>query len=193
MKRILAIYGSPRKKGTTSLLLSSAVRGAREAGAEVEEVFLKDLKMSPCLEIYACKKTGRCIIEDDFQALQDKLEACDALMLSSPIFFYTVSSHAKIFMDRCQALWAKKYLIDRAPFGIRQPARKALFLCAGATSGGKLFDGVLLTVKYFLDTLDMEQWKNLLFRGLESPEDLDKKPECLDEAYLSGAELARAP
>ncbi len=192
MKKILAIYGSPRKKGTTSLLLSSAVRGAREAGAEVEEVFLRDLKISPCLEIYACKNTGRCVIDDDFQVLQDKLVACDALMLASPIFFYTVSSHTKIFMDRCQSLWARKYLIDKAPFGIRQPARKALFLCAGATSGNKLFDSVLLTMKYFLDTLDMEQWGNLLFRGLESPEDLERKPELLDQAYRSGAELVRA-
>lgn len=192
MKKILAIYGSPRKKGTTALLLSSAVRGAREAGAEVEEVFLRDLKISPCMEIYACKKTGRCVIDDDFQALHDKLAACDALMLASPIFFYTVSSHTKMFMDRCQSLWAKKYLIDKASFGIRQPARKALFLSAGATSGSKLFDGVLLTVKYFLDTLDMEPSKDLLFRGLDSPTDLDKRPECLDEAYRCGAEFARS-
>ncbi len=191
MKKILAIHGSPRKKGTTSILLAGAIRGAREEGAEVEEVFLRDLGMSPCLEIYACKKTGRCIIDDDFQALHDKLLACDALMLASPIFFYTVSAHTKIFMDRCQALWAKKYLIDKAPFGLRQPARKALFVSAGATSGGKLFEGVLLTMKYFLDTLDMELWKSLLFRGLEGPGDIDAKAGFLEEARLGGAEFAR--
>ncbi|MFZ2445831.1 MAG: flavodoxin family protein [Syntrophobacteraceae bacterium] len=191
MKRILAIYGSPRKKGTTSLLLASAVRGAIEAGAEVESVFLRDLKMSPCLEIYVCKDTGRCAINDDFQALHDKLLACDALMIASPIFFYTVSAHTKIFMDRCQALWAKKYIIDKAPFGLRQPARKALFLSAGATSGSKLFDGVLLTMKYFLDTLDMELWKSLLFRGIEGPGDFDANAACLEEAYLAGGEFAR--
>ncbi len=189
MKKILAIYGSPRKKGTTSVLLSNVVRGAVEAGAQVEEVFLRDLKMSPCLEIYACRNTGRCAIKDDFQALHDKLDACGALMLSSPIFFYTVSAHTKIFMDRCQAPWAQKYLIDKAPFGIRQPARRALFVSAGATRGGRLFDGVLLSMKYFLDALDMELWKSLLFRGIEGPAELADHPEYLEEAHRTGREF----
>jgi len=67
MTDILAIHGSPRRKGNTSLLLRKAIEGARERGANIEEVILRDLKMSPCLEIYGCKKTGRCVIEDDFQ------------------------------------------------------------------------------------------------------------------------------
>ncbi|MEN6440997.1 MAG: flavodoxin family protein [Syntrophobacter sp.] len=190
MNKILAVYGSPRREGTTSLLLANAVRGAREGGAEVEEVFLRDLKMSPCLEIYGCRKSGRCVIKDDFQPLHDKLIACEGLMIASPIFFYTVSAHTKIFMDRCQALWAKKYLIDKAPFGIRQPSRKALFVCAGATRGSRLFEGVLLSMKYFLDTLDMEIWKSLLYKGLDNPEDLHDNPVWLEETYTTGREFA---
>ena len=86
MATLLAIYGSPRRKGNTTLLLKRAVKGAREAGAGVEEIALRDLKMSPCLEIYGCKETGRCAIKDDFQAVYDKLLACDGLMLGSPNF-----------------------------------------------------------------------------------------------------------
>ncbi len=190
MKKILALYGSPRRKGNTSVLLANAVRGATDNGAEVEEVFLRDLKISPCLEIYACRQTGRCAIQDDFQALHDKLTACDGLMLASPIFFYTVSAHMKAFMDRCQALWVKKYFIEKAPFGIRQPSRKALFIAAGATSGKKLFDGVHLTVKYFLDTLDMDLWKSLLYRGLDGPKDILSHPAYTEEAYQAGKEFA---
>ncbi|MGD9309233.1 MAG: NAD(P)H-dependent oxidoreductase, partial [Desulfosarcina sp.] len=63
MKEIAAIYGSPRRKGNTSTLLQQAVRGARDAGAQVTEIVLRDLKMSPCLEIYGCKKTGHCVIK----------------------------------------------------------------------------------------------------------------------------------
>jgi len=190
MKKVLAIYGSPRREGTTSMLLANAVKGAREGGAEVEEIYLRDLKMSPCLEIYGCRKTGRCVIRDDFQPLHDKLIACEGLMIASPIFFYTVSAHTKIFMDRCQALWARKYLIDKAPFGIRQPARKALFICAGATRGSRLFDGVLLSMKYFLDTMDMELWKSLLYKGLDNPGDLHENSAWLDETYSAGQEFA---
>ena len=105
MAKILAFYGSPRRKGNTSLLLQKAVQGVKESGAEVEEIFLRDLKMSPCLEIYGCKKTGRCVIQDDFQGLYDRILSCQGILLASPIFFYTVSAHTKILMDRCQSLW----------------------------------------------------------------------------------------
>ena len=87
MIKIVAVYGSPRRKGNTSLLLKKAVQGAREAGAEVEEVVLRDLKFSPCLEIYGCKETGRCVIQDDFQPVLDKLQASKGIMVASPISF----------------------------------------------------------------------------------------------------------
>ncbi|MCE5336568.1 MAG: flavodoxin family protein [Desulfobacteraceae bacterium] len=191
MKRILAIYGSPRKKGNTAILLGSAVQGAAESGALVEEVLLRDCKISPCLELYACKDTGRCAINDDFQELHAKMLTCDALMLASPIFFYTVSAQTKIFMDRCQAQWARKYLFEGASFGLREPVRKALFISAGATGGARLFDGTLLTMKYFLDIFDMKLWKSLLYRRLDGAEDILSHPEYIEEAYQAGSELAR--
>ena len=59
MVKIIAIYGSPRRDGNSATLLKQAVMGARQEGAEVEEVFLRDYKISPCLEIYQCIKTGK--------------------------------------------------------------------------------------------------------------------------------------
>lgn len=192
MGKILAVYGSPRRKGNTSRLLKEAVQGARDAGAEVEEIVLRDLKMSPCLEIYGCKNTGRCAIQDDFQGVYDRLVACDGLMLASPIFFYTVSAHTKILMDRCQSLWVKKYWIDGAVFGKTQPTRKGLFISVGATKGPKLFDGVHLTLKYFFDTLDMELWKSLLYRGMDFEGHILEHPDYLKEAYEAGRDFAGA-
>jgi multimeric flavodoxin WrbA len=192
MPNILAIYGSPRRKGNTATLLESSVRGARDAGAQVDEITLRDLKMSPCLEIYGCKKTGRCVIRDDFQQVHDQLMACDGLMLASPIFFYTVSAHTKILMDRCQSLWVKKYWIDKTPYGQWEAKRKGLFISVGATKGKKLFDGPLLTVRYFFDVLDMELWHSLLHRGLDFEGDILSHPEYLENAYETGKALVSA-
>lgn len=192
MPKLLAIYGSPRRKGNTSLLLKQAVEGALAAGATVDELVLRDLKISPCLEIYGCKKTGRCAISDDFQGIYDQLLACDGLILASPIFFYTVSSHTKMLMDRCQSLWVKKYWIDKKPFGSSQLTRKALFISVGATNGKRLFEGVMLTVKYFLDCFDAELWRSLTYRGLDFEGDVEKFTDYLQEAYESGAALCRA-
>ena len=192
MPRIVAIYGSPRRNGNTATLLQQSVRGAADAGATVTEFVLRDLKMSPCLEIYACKETGRCAIKDDFDKVRDHLMAANAVMIASPIFFYTVSAQIKILMDRCQSLWVKKYWIDKIPFRQWTASRKGLFISAGATNGKKLFDGALMSVKYFFDVLDTELWRSLLYRGLDFEGDVNRFPQYLDESYQVGRQLVEA-
>ncbi len=189
---IVAIYGSPRRKGNTAALLNKVVEGARDSGAEVEEIVLRDLKISPCLEIYGCMQAGECAIKDDFQIVRDKILASQGLILASPVFFYAVSSHTKILMDRFQSLWVKKYWVDKTPQDQQTIKRKGLFISVGATKGKKLFDGMLLSVKYFFDVLDMELWKALLYRQLDFQEDVLKHPEHLEEAYTAGKDFTSA-
>lgn len=192
MSDIVAVYGSPRRGGNTAVLLKRAVAGARDAGADVDEVVLRDYKMSPCLEIYGCKKNGECAIKDDFQQVRDRILAGKGLMLATPIFFYTVSAHVKILMDRCQSLWVKKYWIDEVAFNDWEPVRKGLVISVGATKGKKLFDGMLLSMKYFFDVLDMELWDALLYRQLDFMGDVEKFPEYLDQAYQRGRDFVNA-
>ncbi|NIA20219.1 MAG: flavodoxin family protein [Xanthomonadaceae bacterium] len=191
LKKIGVIVGSPRREGNTALLTSQAVKGVVDAGGKVLEYVLRDLKLSPCLEIYGCKKNGQCVIQDDFQQICSQLTGCQAIILSSPIFFYTVSAHTKIFMDRFQSRWVKKYWLDEKTFDYTENHKKGLFISAGASHGKKLFDGALLTVRYFFDTLDTTLWRSLLYRGLEFSDDVLKHPEYLDEAYQSGVDLVR--
>ena len=191
MSEVVAIYGSPRRKGNTATLLKRAVEGARDAGAEVDEIVLRDYKISPCLEIYGCKKDGECAIKDDFQEVRNRILAAKGMMIASPIFFYTVSAHVKILMDRCQSLWVKKYWIDKVAYGMWEPARKGMVIGVGATRGKKLFDGMLLTMKYFFDTLDMDLWDSLLFRQLDFEGDVLQHPEYLEQVYERGREFVK--
>jgi multimeric flavodoxin WrbA len=190
--KIIAIYGSPRRKGNTAKLLSKAVEGARDTGAEVEEIVLRDLKISPCLEIYACTQAGECAIKDDFQMTRDKILDSRGLMLASPVFFYAVSSHTKILMDRFQSLWVKKNWVQKSAGKQHGVRRKGLFISVGATRGKKLFDGMLLSVKYFFDVLEMDLWKALLYRQLDFQDDVLKHPEYLEESYATGKAFASA-
>jgi multimeric flavodoxin WrbA len=190
--KIVAIFGSPRRQGNTATLLKKTIEGARDSGAEVEEIVLRDLKISPCLEIYGCMQAGECAIKDDFQIVRDKILASQGLILASPVFFYAVSSHTKILMDRFQSLWVKKYWVDKTPQDQQTIKRKGLFISVGATKGKKLFDGMLLSVKYFFDVLDMELWKALLYRQLDFQEDVLKHPEHLEEAYTAGKDFVTA-
>ncbi len=189
---IIAIYGSPRRNGNTATLLKKAVEGAKTAGASVDEIILRDLKISPCLEIYGCKNAGECMLKDDFQKARDQILACQGLMLASPVFFYTVSAHTKILMDRFQSLWVKKYWIERTTRDRQILHRKGLFIAAGATKGKKLFDGILLSLRYFFEVIDMELWKALLYRGLDFEGDVLKHPQYLTEAFENGKRFAEA-
>lgn len=83
--RIVAIHASPRRQGNTSTLLDQAVAGARDKGAIVDEVVLRWLKISPCLELYGCKQESRCTIQYDFQAVYDLMLNSQCLMLASPL------------------------------------------------------------------------------------------------------------
>ncbi len=192
MIRITALYGSPRRQGNTATLMDRAVEGAREAGAQMDRIFLRDLNISPCLEIYGCRKNGRCVIQDDFHPAVDKLLHSQGIMLASPIFFYTVSAHTKIFMDRCQSLWVKRYWIDGTPFGAKDYSRLGFFVSTAASHGKKLFDGALLTVRYFFDVLDAGLWDTLLVRGVDAEKDILKHPDLLIRAREKGKEFVRA-
>jgi multimeric flavodoxin WrbA len=189
--RIVAVYGSPRRRGNTATLMKAAVAGARAAGAAVDEIVLRDLKVSPCLEIYSCREGGECRIRDDFQEVRDRVLGAAGLMLASPIFYYAVSAHTKILMDRFHSLWVKRAWAE-PPQSPPAERRKGLFISTGATRGRRLFEGTLLSVRYFFDTLDMDLWRALLYRGLEGETDVLGHPDYLAEAETAGSDLARA-
>ena len=192
LQNILAVYGSPRRRGNTAILLDAAVEGALDTGARVEKIVLRDLKITPCLEIYGCKSDGECAIRDDFQAIRDKLLGAGGIMLASPIFFYAVSGHTKALMDRFQSLWVKKHWVDHIPIGKPAYTKRGLFISVGATRGKKLFEGATLSVQYFFDVLDISLFKALTYRGIDLEGDIKKRPEYIREAYDGGKALAEA-
>jgi hypothetical protein len=71
--------------------------------------------------------------------------------------------------------------------------RKGFFISVGATKGQKIFEGAILTVKYFFDVLNAEYVGELLFRGVESKEDILKHAEALQQAFEAGRRLIHNP
>ncbi len=185
---ILGIMGSPRIKGNSDLLLDEALAGAQEAGAETEKIIVDKLKIGPCKEYYTCLKDGRCAIHDDMDPLYDKILQADAVIVVSPIFFYTVSAQLMALISRCQALWARKYVLQ----DLNTPVRKGAFIAVGATKGAKLFDGPKLTMRYFFQAINVEMTEELLIRGVDKRGEIKDHPEQLAAARALGKRLAAA-
>lgn len=184
--KVLGIYGSPRKGGNTDLLLDRILEGSRAAGAEVESIYVRRLKMSGCLECGGCDETGECVVQDDMQTVYPLLQESDIIFLASPNFFYSVTAQVKLLIDRSQAMWSKR-LLEKTPDQRRTyDGGKGYMLCIGATKGKNLFLGVELIAKYFYDALDMSYEGGLLIDRVEEKGEILKHPDVMDRAFNLG-------
>ena len=187
--KVLGISASPRVEGNSDLLLRQALAGAEAAGAETEYIRLRDLNIAPCIECNSCYKSGACVVEDDYQMLSSKMLEADRLIFATPIFFMTVCAQAKALIDRCQCLWAKKYVLKQ-PLITGDRDRRAMVIAVGGTKSKKMFDCVRLTFKYFLDVLEMNYAFNLFVSKVDAAGEIKQHPTAMDEAFRLGRELA---
>jgi multimeric flavodoxin WrbA len=99
--KILAINGSPRRRGNSSLLLNELIQGAKGAGAVIEEIIAEQLNLDFCQGCLRCNLIKRCAIEsDDWPELSEKILNADSLIVASPIYFHHVSAPLKRIIDR---------------------------------------------------------------------------------------------
>jgi len=187
--QVLGIFGSPRRGGNTDLLLAEALRGAAEEGARVEGIHLCDFLITPCRECLSCFHDGACVIEDDMRKIYPLLLDADIVIFASPIFFYGITGWAKAMVDRCQALWARKYILHDSSLGKEGKKRRGFFISVGGTKGPRMFEGAILTVKYFFDAFNTDYTGELLFRGVDACGDILKDPAALPQAFAAGRKL----
>ena len=187
--KVLGIAGSPRKNGNTDLLLAEMLRGAASKGAETKTVFLRDLQLSTCQHCDACLKAGICKIKDDMQGVYTDLQQADVIVLASPVQFTGVTAQMKSMIDRCQSLWAKKYVLKIAPLGDRRP-RRGFFISVGGRKVANLFDPMLVMIKTFFHIIDVAYAGELLFSGVDEKGAIVRHPDALQQAFLAGQRLA---
>ena len=185
--RVLGITGSPRRGGNTDLLLNQVMKGAAGRRAEVRTIILNELTIAPCQHCDGCLKTGRCVVEDDMQMVYEELVKADRLVLASPVHFMGVTAQTKAMIDRCQALWVRKYVLKLPPLGGVE--RRGLFISVGGTKSASLFKPAVATVKSWFRTLDITYAGELLFSGVDEKGAITKHPDALKQAYLAGQKL----
>ena len=101
---VVGLNASPNQDGLTATMLKRALEGAAQAGATTEVVHMKALDLEACRQCDdgwgLCRREGKCVIDDDFQSLREKLHAADAIVISNPVYFGEMSEVAKCFLDR---------------------------------------------------------------------------------------------
>jgi len=121
MTRIVAVNGSPKmEKGNTELVLRAFLDGARDAGAEVEVLYAKKMKIEPCRGEFQCwgSKPGECVIKDEMQSIYPKLKRADILVLAMPVYA-PLPGEMQTFLNRLMPL------IDASSLSIKDGRTRA--------------------------------------------------------------------
>ena len=101
---ILILKSSPRENGNSNTLADQVAKGAREKGALVESLSLHGMDIKPCDACDICLETGECILEDDMEKVYPLLQKANVIVLSTPVYLFTISAQAKLCIDRWYAL-----------------------------------------------------------------------------------------
>jgi len=184
-KNILILKGSPRERGNSSVLADQVAAGAKSNGAQVESVYLHGLDIRACDACDLCEQGNGCVINDDMQGLYPKIEAADAIVLASPVYWFTFSAQMKLCIDRCYA-----YQVN--DWKEMQGKQYALILTYGDsdlyTSGGINAISTFETMCRFLNA----EIAGMVYGTMSDVGDAEKQPELMEQAYKLGQKLGAA-
>lgn len=188
---VLAIASSPRRNGNSETLLDRALAGIKGKKPVIKKVVLVDLNIHPCTGCLACSKTGECIIKDDMQVLYEDLLGTDILLVAAPTYFKGLPCQLKCVIDRCQALWARKFVLEKelVSKNSREKRRGSAILVCASSGAKDMFTAGLITLRAWFNTLDINYKKELLAEGLEKEADALKNKKLLKKASEFGKGL----
>jgi multimeric flavodoxin WrbA len=177
-QRVLGIVGSPRRGGNTEILVDEVLRGAEEAGAQVEKVILSKLDIRPCRGCNACKKAGKCTQQDDMHALLEQMKRSQVWVLGTPIYWWGPTAQIKAFLDRWYGVQHRTMFEGR---------RTILTIPLEDTYEGTARHTVGM-FKDALNYLKMEHLATVVATGVLDRGAVREHPEVLAKAYQAGRE-----
>ena len=109
MKKVIVISTSLRAGSNSDMLADKFIEGAQAAGNEVEKITLSGKSIGFCKGCLACQKLGKCVIDDDANAIMQKVLEADVVCWATPIYYYEMSGQMKVLIDRMNAMYSLDY------------------------------------------------------------------------------------
>lgn len=130
--KTLILNGSPRKNGDTMTLIKELMA---HINGEVKLVHAYDSNIKPCVDCRYCKKNRGCVQKDGMQEIYDYVEACDNIVIASPIYFATLTAPLLSLASRFQTYFYSIYLRKEKVFD--KEKKGGIILTGGGTGGLK--------------------------------------------------------
>lgn len=98
--KVLMINGSPHANGNTYIALHEMEKIFKENGVETEILHIGNKAIRGCVSCNACAEKGKCVFDDAVNEAAPKFEACDGLVVGSPVYYASANATLVAFLDR---------------------------------------------------------------------------------------------
>ena len=179
MSKVLVITTSLRARSNSDRLAEELIRGAADAGHDVERISLKGKEIRFCIGCLACQKTQKCVLKDDAAEIAEKVKNADTLVFATPIYYYEMSGQMKTLLDRLNPLYPSDYRF-----------RKVYILTTAAEVEESAPEKAVSGLQGWIDCFEKAEFSGSLFCGgiTDAGEAADTQ-DAQTRAYAFGKDL----
>lgn len=171
---ILILNSSPRKGGNSEVLCQQFAKGAEESDHSVCKIDIRERKIAPCMACNACRENHICVIKDDMEKIIEEMRKADVIVLSSPVYFYSLSAQMKLVIDRTYSAF------------MDLKGKKLIYMVTAADPQHEAADAALDSFRGFARCLPESEEKGIIYgTGAWDKGDIYKHP-VLQQAYEMG-------
>jgi multimeric flavodoxin WrbA len=186
--KVLGIMGSPRIGGNSDILLSQSLAGAKAAGADVEKIILDRKHISGCKDCKKCNKWGVCAIKDDMLEVQKKIMDAYAVIHSTPVYFWSMTSQMKAYLDRWCVFFDAEWKWQKVHYPKMRAKRIGLVTVCG-DSNVHAADPIVLSFKSTADMFKLT-WLGAVMASASEKGEVANNEEALRNAFELGKKAA---
>ncbi len=181
-KNVLVLMSAGTRHGNTDRLTDAYIKGLIEKGHTVTKVYLGSMRLEGCRGCGACQRNGhRCVVQDGMQQIYPLFAECDTLVMTSPLYFWTITSRLKAFIERLYAISEED----------KYPVKNTVLLMTAGDNGENTFNQALSYFHIISGVLGGQEAGSYLAGGCTGCEKLARNiaPEHLDNVYQMGLKL----
>ncbi|MDR1607558.1 MAG: flavodoxin family protein [Deltaproteobacteria bacterium] len=188
---VVAILGSPRPIGNSTILAEAAIKAIEAEPSDTRKFVINDLNVKGCQACYSCKtKTEFCAVKDDLSPALAAVANADYVIVTSPIYIGEITAQFKAFIDRSFSFLVPDYKNKPNPSRLT-PGRKLLFV---QTQGNPDTSTYQKRFDFYLDFFRRLGFKadGLIAAGLSPDPTVEIRPELIKEVEAKATALLKA-
>jgi multimeric flavodoxin WrbA len=184
--KAIVFSGCTRRNGNTLKLANRFLDGLKDSGCEVDFIDTTRIKISPCVSCGHCDKYGTCSIKDDMQEIYKKTEESDIIILTSPVYFASVTAQLKTLIDRFQVFYSRRYVL-KMDMGTQ---KKGYLIFTCGLKNEKMLVCMETLAKFFMLSCNAELQEPIYAKGTDE-NSVDNRIDLLENSYNLGLEAGR--